>query len=926
MKYFKTFIICITFTCCLLDAFSQPTANFSFNPAIPCSGAVVTFTNSSTGASSYLWEFGDGTTSTQANPTHSFNTLIGNSTQQFFVKLTARSGGQNNNVTKPVDVLQPPDPQIIDPTNWPAFSQCGGTNNTLNLTINNGSTTINTSYQIDWGDATAPFSGGAFASLNHTYTGFGAYDLVFSLTGANGCTNSKIYQVFNGSNPSLGVSSPGGTTGCVPLSLTFDITGTAGNFGTSYKFQFNDGTTPDEFTQSTLPATLSHTFNQASCFATAPDLTFKLVAIATNSCGIQKITVEPIDINREPFAKILPSSDTVCLGDPVTFTNQTIPPCGGNPSLTDYTWDIDGTSIPVGTSTGNQVYTFASAGVKTVKLTATNSTILSCNGGVSTAQIQILVVDASVPDKPTGITGPAEICQGEQGVIFSVGDVPNATSYTWNLPTGATILSGSGTKTITVNFAPDAVVGSVGISVRGDNPCKQGLVSDPFMFTLKPLPSLAGDIDGIPSLCLGKAAELTYLVTSISNADVYVWSVPTGSTIISGDSTNSITVSFPSNATSGNVSVYGKNSCGSGTSSALFVEVKPIPSNASAITGPTSACEGDEITLTVPPISNADLYLWTMEDGSSLVLPTNTVTHTITGSTSTATFKVFGVNPCGQGDTATLTIPVYPAPKTNFAPKDHCLGKPVPLVDTSITSNSDITSWDWDFGDGYSSKLAEPVHVFADSGSYKISLVVLSNKGCRTKKDSTIIVNPVPEANFRPIPLRTSILSPQITFKDSSFFTKSWLWDFGDSTSATERNPIHNYAKTGNFKVKEYASFGTCIDSAMAEVVVFEGLYVPNAFMPGIGGSGGGSGGGEGTGSFKPFFGVTYSGGGYSFMVFNRWGEMVFSTTNTDEGWNGTVRNTGKDAPIGIYIWKLTYKEANSGKTKSRTGNIMLLR
>jgi PKD repeat protein len=925
----RLFIYILAFNLLNVQLIAQPIANFTFSPSSPCSGQTVSFTNTSTGANSYFWEFGDGTTSTSANPTHSFTASAGNGTQQFFVKLTARQGSQTNSVTQPIDVLQPPDATIIDPLNYPPFAQCG-TTSSFALTVNNVSTTNNSLYQIVWGDGSAPFSGSTFTSQSHTYNGFSAWDLVFTVTGSNGCVNSMTYQVFNGSNPSLGVSSPGGTTGCAPLTLNFEVSNTATNFGTTYTFQFNDGSEIEEYSQADLPSIITHTFNESSCNVPPPDNFYKLIAKATNACGFINYEISPIDIDREPIAVIQPSVDTVCLGDPVTFSNLSEPPCGANPALTNFTWIIDGNSIPVGNSMADQVYTYSTAGLKTVSLTALNSQILACNGGQSTTSVDIFVIDSEVPEKPTGVSCPVEVCQGAQGVVFTVDAVANATSYTWNLPQGATILSGEGTNTITVNFSVDAVTGIVEVTVRGENPCQEGEFSDPIQFIINPLPSPAGEIDGIPSLCQGQVAEYTYTVPAISNCDAYVWSVPPLSTILSGQGTNSITVNFPADATSGNISVYGINDCGDGAPSSLFIQVQPIPSDAITINGPPSACQGDEITLTVPVIPYTDLYVWTMADGSVITTPSNTVTFTVTGTSEIATFQVYGANPCGIGNQTVLIIPVFPSPLTNFAPIDHCHGQPAPLVDTTITPDNDIILWIWDFGDGYSSNLSQPIHLYSDSGTYTVTLAVTSSKGCNSNFETTITVQPTPEAHHRPIPVRTSIINPLISFKDSSFFARAWYWDFGDSTFSFDRNPEHAYSKVGTFQVMEIVSSGFgCPDTAWSEVVIYEGIYVPNAFMPGSGGGGGGGGGGgsgNDTGTFSPLFGVRTESNGYSFMIFNRWGEMVFETTSTDEGWNGTIRNTGNQAPVGVYVWKITYKELGTGKIKSRTGNVMLLR
>lgn len=899
-----------------------PTANFTFSPVNACSGTPIAFSNTSAGATSYFWEFGDGTTSTEVNPTHTFTANPGNGTQQFFVKLTARKGGQSANTTNTVEVFQPPDPSISAPT----FKICGGST-TLNLVVTNSSTTNNSNYQIVWGNG-GTLTSESFTSENHTYNGLGAWDLVFSVTGVNGCSNSRTYPVLIGGLPDIGASITGEKQGCAPLPINFKITDTESNVGTTYSLDFHDGTVQDGISQADLKTDFLHTYHDPSC--SQPNQQYSFTVVATNLCGSSTASVSTGIVKSQPIAQINAPEDTICLGVDAFFYNATQPPCGADPMYpTTYQWEIEGLTY---TSTNIESYKFTTPGISTVKLTVSNSdpSILSCNGGQSTASVDVLVIDSAIPAAPDTPTGPSAVCQGEQGVIFTVPPVTGATRYNWDLPAGTTIISGQGTNTIIVNFAPDVSPGTTTITVSGGNACQTGSASAPYSFTVNPLPTL-GEIDGDPSLCQGQAKELTYTVTGITNADTYVWSVPPGATILGGEGTTSITVSFPANASSGSVTVYGKNGCGNGPAASLFVEVKPIPAGG-ALIGPTAACEGDLVSITASGISNADMYVWTLEDGSVRTVNQTTITKTITGGGSTATFTVYGANPCGLGDTLSYSFPVHPSPKTNFAPADHCQGNPAPLVDTTLQCDTTIISWEWDFGDGYgfkSSEYRDPVHVYADSGTYTISLRVRSNEGCNAQFDSTITVQPTPEAHHRPIPVRTSIVKPEVTFKDSSFFAHTFYWDFGDSTYSENRSPTHAYSKTGKFKVMEvaYSGFG-CADTTYSTVTVFEGIFVPTAFMPRAGGGGGGGGAASGndTGIFKPLFGVAAENSGYSFMVFNRWGEMVFSTTSPEEGWNGQVRNTGNDAPVGVYAWKVTYKELNTGKIRFRTGNVMLVR
>jgi hypothetical protein len=177
---------------------------------------------------------------------------------------------------------------------------------------------------------------------------------------------------------------------------------------------------------------------------------------------------------------------------------------------------------------------------------------------------------------PAGtITGTSTVCAGANGVAYFVAPIANTVTYVWTLPAGATIASGPGTNSITVNFAANASSGN--ITVYGNNLCGNGTTSPPFAVTVTPLPAAAGTITGPASVCQGDAG-VVYTVPAIANATGYSWQLPTGASIVSGGNTNSITVNFSSTAVSGNITVFGTNSCGNGTVSPNFpVSVNPIP-------------------------------------------------------------------------------------------------------------------------------------------------------------------------------------------------------------------------------------------------------------------------------------------------------------------------------------------------------------
>jgi hypothetical protein len=166
------------------------------------------------------------------------------------------------------------------------------------------------------------------------------------------------------------------------------------------------------------------------------------------------------------------------------------------------------------------------------------------------------------------------------------------------------------------------------------------------------LPGAAGPITGPANIC--KNNIYNYAVGSITGATSYVWSVPTGSTITSGQGTTSISVNFSASAVSGNVSVYGANGTGNGTPGNLPVTVNSVPSQPIAITGPdvtdlASVVTSDYIT---PGATDATSYLWELTPANAGAISGTGLTGTVTWDGSylgVAQIRVKALNTCGEG-------------------------------------------------------------------------------------------------------------------------------------------------------------------------------------------------------------------------------------------------------------------------------------
>jgi RHS repeat-associated protein len=242
------------------------------------------------------------------------------------------------------------------------------------------------------------------------------------------------------------------------------------------------------------------------------------------------------------------------------------------------------------------------------------------------------------------------VCQKQNGVIYSVAPITNATSYIWTLPAGATIVAGKNTNSITVNYSATASSGN--ISVQGTNACSSGPASANYAVLVNIVPSAAGTITGTATVNQGQNGVI-YSVPAIANATSYTWILPSGAIIASGDSTNSITVNYLANASSGNLTVLGTNSCGSGPASANYkVTVSSLPDPAGTITGTATVNQGQSgVNYNVPVIANATGYIWTLPAGATIASgdSTNSITVNYSANAASGNITVQGTNTYGAG-------------------------------------------------------------------------------------------------------------------------------------------------------------------------------------------------------------------------------------------------------------------------------------
>ncbi|MGA2603464.1 MAG: hypothetical protein ABSG14_04480 [Verrucomicrobiia bacterium] len=276
------------------------------------------------------------------------------------------------------------------------------------------------------------------------------------------------------------------------------------------------------------------------------------VTVTVNGCtsaaGSTIATVYAI-----PATPTAGNNGPICAGGTLTLSTPTV-------AGATYSW-----TGPNSFSSSAQNPSIANA---TTAASGTYSVTLTVNGCTSAAGSTIATVNA-VPGTPGTITqgNPtgSSVCANASGVTYTISSVSGATSYTWSVPSGASIASGQGTTSITVNWG--ATSGNV--TVTPSNGSCNGTASS-LAVTVTGV-GAAGPISGPTSVAAGTNG-VTYSISSVSGATSYTWSVPSGASIASGQGTTSITVNW--GATSGDVTVTPSNANGcSGTAANLLVTV-----------------------------------------------------------------------------------------------------------------------------------------------------------------------------------------------------------------------------------------------------------------------------------------------------------------------------------------------------------------
>jgi gliding motility-associated-like protein len=196
---------------------------------------------------------------------------------------------------------------------------------------------------------------------------------------------------------------------------------------------------------------------------------------------------------------------------------------------------------------------------------------------------------------------------------------------------------------------------------------------------------------------------------------------------------------------------------------------------------------------------------------------------------------------CGATTDIDFDFNISEYPDAKFTVDGACLGEEASFTDVTDTKGIAIKTWLWDFGDGQTSALQNPTHVYATRGNYNVVLTTVNFNDCASvSQPMSVHVANKPLAAFKiSAPL---CAGKEITLTDASTTTdgsiKAWLWDFGDGTNATfnDNKPFtHLYANTGSYKIKlTVANQSGCAGLPAESTIVINPIPVVNFTLPDV--------------------------------------------------------------------------------------------
>ncbi len=721
---------------------AQLNCQFSSSALFGCPPLVVNFTDQSTGnPTTYWWDFDNGNTSTNQNPTTSY------SAAGIYNVIHAVSDGVSSDTqVLQIRVFLPATVNFTSADNHGCIFPCHTVNFT-NQTIPGESPV--TQYVWDYGDGSLPQTG---YNTSHCYNTVGSYDVTLVARDSNNCQTSKILPGFVviGLNPQANATANPTQSCNSPQVVSFTGNGTSSNGVLTYNWYFGNGGN-------------SSLQNPTNVYVSG---IYDPMLIVTDTLGCQDTAFLQISVT-DVDAGFTATSNNACNGVPIQFTDT-------SNFATSWQWNFgDGNS----STQQNPLHTYTANGTYTVTLTVTY-------GPCTDTETQTNYITVTDPVAFTFSADDTLACTAPHTVNFTSNVSGVAGGYLWDFGDGTTSTSANPSHTYTANGTY-----TVTLSVANSSGCynTQTLSTSVTVGSLQASFTIDSTMGCTP-------LTVRFTNTSVSNVPITSFEYFFGDGTFSTGA-NPVHIYNAAGQYTPELIVTNAEGCIDTFTYSGTINVGQSL-NPSFTATPLVQCVNQLVTFTnlTQGGSASTIYTWDFGDGttSNLVNPTHAYTDT---GFYDITLTV--INQGCSNDTIKIRYIEIVVPKADFYFDFDCTNPTtVAFYDTSQGADT----WLWDFGDGTSSNQQNPVHTFPSQAIYTVQLTVTNfTTGCT---DSLVRDIPIgtPNAGFTADTF-SGCMPLQVRFTDTSTFASSWLWYFGDGSTSTLQNPAHIYTDTGRYTV-----------------------------------------------------------------------------------------------------------------------------
>ncbi len=751
-------------------------ADFTFPTSI-CAGNPFLITNTSIPTPlSASWNFGDGTTSTSLNSTKIFS-----NPGTYNVTLVSDFGGCRATQNKSITVIA---------KSSASFSGSPLTSCSAPLNVNFSNTSVG-AVTTEWlfGDGTTT----NLPNPTHTYATLGNYSVTLITTNANGCSDTLVKTDYIKIQLPVAVINNLPQQGCAPLAVTFSSAVTSLDPVTSYLWDFGNGVT------STLQ-------NPTYTFA-AGNYDIQLIITTANGCKDTVLVPQGVKAGLKPVTNFSATPRDVCAKLPVQFTDLS------TGLITKWDWNFgDGSH----SNLQNPMYGYQDTGLFTITLIVGNN---DC--------FDTLTIKNYIHVKPPiAVFSVLGTCTNKYLKVFTDQSI-GADSWSWNFGDGTSTTTQSPTHTYAAvgTYTVTLTVTNLSTGCDYTKTAQVTVADEQALFTASAL-----------EIC--RNGSTTFTATSVQGTPAIVsfeWDFGDGSTATGNNMTHTY---LQTGLFAVTLKITDVNGCTDIITKTNYIKVVgPKAAFAPATPGSclNSAVTFNDLSTTdgTHPLKN---WYWNFGDGVNDSLTSAPFQHMYSNSgVYSVSLKIKDSFGCTDSTSLSNAL-IISTPVANYISVDtlSCPGKPV-IFQSQSTGNS--LTYAWSFGDGGTSDLMNPVHVFMADGNYTVKLTVTDMYGCTNTKTipQYIIVN-TPVANFTVSDSFTTCPPLIMQFANSSQHVQSYVWDFGDGGGTSSvLNPPHFYSFAGNFTAKlTVTTFGGCTDVKTKKMIV-KGPQGSFAYSPTIG-------------------------------------------------------------------------------------------